>query len=92
MAADGSSRSLRSGDFVIEPLAEWTSPATGIEYPSKWRLTVPDAALDLQITPLLPDQELNLSFRYWEGAVSIQGTGNGTAIAGRGYVELTGYE
>jgi predicted secreted hydrolase len=92
VAADGSSRSLRGGDFVIEPLTEWTSPATGIEYPSKWRLTVPDTALDLQITPLLPDQELVLSFRYWEGAVTVSGTSAGEAVSGKGYVELTGYE
>ena len=92
VAADGSSRSLQSDDFAIQPLDVWTSPATGIEYPSRWRLTVPEAALDLQIIPLLPDQELNLSFRYWEGAVSVQGTSDGSAIAGRGYAELTGYE
>ena len=39
----------------------------------------------------MPDQELNLSFRYWEGAVSVQGTSGGNAVAGHGYVELTGY-
>jgi predicted secreted hydrolase len=33
-----------------------------------------------------------VTFRYWEGAVSVRGTGEGGAtVAGRGYVELTGY-
>jgi len=92
VATDGSTRTLGSDDFSIQALAEWSSPATGIAYPSRWHLTVPDAAIDLQITPLLPDQELDLSFRYWEGAVSTQGTSDGIAITGHGYVELTGYE
>ena len=92
VTADGSSRSLQRDDFAIEILDRWTSPATGISYPSKWRLVVPTAALDLQITPQLPDQELDLSFRYWEGSVSVTGSSHGTAITGLGYVELTGYE
>ncbi len=90
-AADGSSRSLPSDAFSLEPLGNWISPATGVTYPSRWRLQVPDAAIDLQVTPLLPDQELDLSFRYWEGAVAVTGSSSGEAVSGRGYVELTGY-
>ena len=41
--------------------------------------------------PLLADQELDVSFRYWEGAVEIAGTHHGRPVRGRGYVELTGY-
>jgi predicted secreted hydrolase len=37
------------------------------------------------------DQELNVSFDYWEGAVRIGGTWQGQTVAGSGYVELTGY-
>jgi predicted secreted hydrolase len=39
----------------------------------------------------MPNQELNLSTTYWEGAVSYQGTLAGEPISGRGYIELTGY-
>jgi predicted secreted hydrolase len=28
---------------------------------------------------------------YWEGAVDVVGTGAGKPLAGRGYLELTGY-
>jgi predicted secreted hydrolase len=28
---------------------------------------------------------------YWEGQVTVSGTRTGTPVAGRGYVELTGY-
>ncbi|MGR9000142.1 MAG: lipocalin family protein, partial [Gammaproteobacteria bacterium] len=30
-------------------------------------------------------------YRYWEGAVSINGIKNGKLISGQGYVVLTGY-
>jgi predicted secreted hydrolase len=36
-------------------------------------------------------QELVTGVRYWEGAVDARGRRNGQAVAGRGYVELTGY-
>ena len=44
----------------------------------------------------MADQELPVSIVYWEGAVEVEGeaaatTGGKTPIAGRGYVELTGY-
>jgi predicted secreted hydrolase len=62
-----------------------------VRYPSRWRLAVPAAALDLEITPRLADQELIVGTRYWEGAVRLEGTADGRPIAGRGYVELVGY-
>jgi predicted secreted hydrolase len=45
----------------------------------------------MEITPVMNDQEMILFFRYWEGAVRINGTLNGEEINGYGYVELTGY-
>ncbi len=47
--------------------------------------------LDLTIEPLLADQELDVTIRYWEGAVKISGERNGQPVSGFGYVELTGY-
>ncbi|NBC18620.1 MAG: carotenoid 1,2-hydratase, partial [Bacteroidetes bacterium] len=47
--------------------------------------------LDLTITPYFEAQELDVSVRYWEGAVRVDGTANGQPIRGSGYVELTGY-
>lgn len=81
----------RSG-ISIESTGTWTSPSDGAVYPSGWRVTVPQRGWDLAVEPRIPDQELDLAFRYWEGAVSVRGTGEGGADAtGRGYVELTGY-
>jgi predicted secreted hydrolase len=47
--------------------------------------------LDVTVTPLLPDQELDLAVRYWEGAVRVEGTARGAPLRGTGYVELVGY-
>jgi predicted secreted hydrolase len=87
----GEPRALGAGEFSIAPLSHWRSPHSGTVYPSRWRLRVPGEGLELEVTPLLADQELNLSFRYWEGAVAVRGTRRDTAVTGRGYAELTGY-
>lgn len=82
---------LAGNDFAIRVLGHWTSPRTGAVYPSGWRVVVPHAGLDVTIAPLVRDQELDASFKYWEGAVTVTGTAYGQPTTGRGYVELTGY-
>ena len=89
--ADGKARSLAADDFQLDALAHWRSPRDGARYPSRWRLQVPSAAIDVQITPETPDQELNLAFRYWEGASRVIGTSASAEVTGYGHVELTGY-
>jgi predicted secreted hydrolase len=37
-------------------------------------------------------QELDLSTRYWEGAVNIYDSQDEDEIIGTGYLEMTGYE
>lgn len=91
IAADGATRPLAVGDVTLDALDHWTSPRSRVRYPSRWRLELPGAALRLEITPRLPDQELIVGTRYWEGAVGVQGIADGRPIAGRGYVELVGY-
>ena len=88
---DGSTRPLALGDVSLDVLDTWTSPRTAAAYPARWRFRIPSEALDLQITPHLPDQEMDVSVRYWEGAVRIEGTSGGEAVSGNGYVEMTGY-
>jgi predicted secreted hydrolase len=91
IAPDGTTRTLGPGDFTLQPTGQWRSPRTGATYPSGWALTVPAADLRLAITPLLADQEMDVSYTYWEGAVRIDGTKAGQPVSGNGYVELTGY-
>jgi predicted secreted hydrolase len=54
-------------------------------------LTAPAYDLDLEITPLIRNQEMQVSYVYWEGAVNASGRMAGADVMGRGYVELTGY-
>ncbi|HBG06486.1 MAG: hydrolase [Geobacteraceae bacterium GWC2_58_44] len=89
VAADGSSRHLGRDEVQMEITRWWTSPATGARYPSVWRMRIPSQGIDLEITPRLAAQELVTGFRYWEGAVALQGLA-GTA-GGSGYLEMTGY-
>lgn len=91
VAPDGSQRSISPADFTLTPTGQWTSPRSGATYPSGWTVTFPELAIDLTLAPLIPDQEMDVAFTYWEGAVSATGTYDGAPVAGRGYVELTGY-
>jgi predicted secreted hydrolase len=88
---DGSQQTITSADFTLDVLDEWTSPHSNITYPSAWRVTLPAYDLALEIHPLLQDQEMQVSFVYWEGAVTVEGVQAGRPAEGRGYVELTGY-
>ncbi len=90
IAADGRARALSSDDVRIDVLSHWHSP-DGILYPSRWRIRVSSLGLDVEATPVLADQELQTSPRYWEGDVDISGERNGQTAAGQGYVELVGY-
>jgi predicted secreted hydrolase len=97
VAADGSARTLAPrgaeapAGFTIGPTGTWRSPRTGGAYPSGWVLAVPEADLQLTLAPRLADQEMAVSYAYWEGAVEVKGTAGGRAVSGSGYVELTGY-
>jgi predicted secreted hydrolase len=88
--ANGLARPLGNADVEIETLDRWRSPRGG-SYPARWRLHVPALSLELELVPVLADQELGTTPRYWEGAVDANGERGGQRLLGRGYVELTGY-
>ncbi len=90
IAGDGSSMPLKQMDFEIQVLQNWKTD-DGFTYPSKWRVISKTKDFDLFVTPVMDDQENRFFFRYWEGAVRIEGTYQGQNVAGYGYVELTGY-
>ena len=90
VASPGEVRALASAAVDIDAIRHWRS-ADGVRYPSAWRLRVPSLALDVEVHPVLADQELKVSPRYFEGAVDASGTRAGRPLHGRGYVELVGY-
>lgn len=88
---DGTKTALSRDDVRLEVLDTWRSPRSGAEYPARWRLSIPQRSVELEIEPLLADQELPLTVVYWEGAVSFSGTVDGKPVRGTGYIEMTGY-
>ena len=90
IAADGSVRTLTNADVGIAVNGEWRN-VSGDRYPAGWHIRVPALSLDLSVRPVLADQELQTTPRYWEGAVDVSGGRAGASLGGRGYVELVGY-
>ena len=88
---EGAARYLTPGEFRVEVLGTWKSPATGAAYPARWRVMVPGLP-EIEIEPEVPDQEnrsrLAGGLFYWEGAVRVLSS---RRTFGRGFVELTGY-
>ena len=89
--ADGKITPLTSADIVLQPVGQWTSPHTGANYPASWQITIARMGLDVTVTPLVADQELLVTVRYWEGAVAVKGQRDTQPIQGQGYLEMTGY-
>jgi predicted secreted hydrolase len=93
VAPDGTATVLAPSSFSERATGAWTSPQSGIRYPSGWQ--VKTGELSLTLTPTVLDQELRTTastgVTYWEGDVRITGTKGGAPIAGVGYVELVGY-
>jgi predicted secreted hydrolase len=92
---DGRVVPLPLSAFSAVATGRWHSPHTGADYPSGWRVRVPQAGVDVVLTPTLADQELALTssggVSYWEGAVDVASAARPSATVGVGYVELTGY-
>jgi predicted secreted hydrolase len=92
IAPDGTATHLRASDFQMTPTAFWKSNGSDARYPTGWRVVLPAQGMDFTIKAVLENQELKLGpITYWEGAIDANGTRNGRAIGGRGYLELTGY-
>jgi len=88
---DGSTRHLTREQVSVEVLDRWTSPVSHAIYPARWKVSIPSENIALTLRPYIADQEMRVSFTYWEGAVEISGTSGGAPVKGSGYVELTGY-
>jgi predicted secreted hydrolase len=89
--AMGNTQSLQADQIDFTPLRQWRSPRTGVSYPVSWHVRI--ARRELTLDPLMDDQEIDTRLStgaiYWEGAVLVKEQGQS---AGRGYLELTGYD
>ncbi len=81
---------LGPSDFQLSVTGHWVSPRTGRRYPMGWRLEIPAQAISVEVSPVMPDNELDARATtylvYWEGPARISGS-----HTGQGYVELNGY-
>ncbi|GAB3378195.1 lipocalin-like domain-containing protein [Lysobacter fragariae] len=106
--ADGSYSQINPvelDDSATLPL--WTSPRTGVSYPTGSTVRVPGGQLTL--TGLVKDQEMTLlgpnlaplapvtavfgvpNPSYWEGAAKVTGIVNGRQVTGKAYMEFKPY-
>jgi len=78
-------------DFEIERLEYFFTPDNLKSYSKKWRLTSVSKNIDLIITSNHTTSEVDiteLSFRFFEGSVNIEGTIDGVNVQGVGFAEL----
>lgn len=79
-------------DAIWKHGSTWTSPKSGVTYPSEHRIEIPSLDMALDLHADVHDQEMHSSFfKYWEGACSVTGKRAYKPITGKSYVELTGY-
>lgn len=92
VAKDGATVSVKDGDFELDPVRFWKSPETGANYPVEWKIRIPKIELDLQVEARLEKQEFSHPpISYWEGSIRATGSRSAGPIAGKGYLEMTGY-
>lgn len=92
LSLDGSRTELRPDEIQFEVTQHWRSQTSRIRYPAAWEIRIPSRKLKLHVAPKLPQQEWDKNFKYWEGAVQVNGKSDSAPITGDGYVELVGYE
>jgi len=93
--ANGTTRRLGLSEFQVQAMEKWKSPKSGGDYPMRWKVAIPGEAIELEIVPFFPDQELDTrrstKVIYWEGSAQVRGTFQNKPVQGLGYVEMTGY-
>lgn len=80
----GTQTPVTRDDIVLEPLDTWAAP-DGTVYTVEWRMRWRDN--DWRIRAAFPDQLMDVTIRYWEGAVDVIDSTTGETV-GRGYLEM----
>lgn len=92
---DGRARHVKIAEIALDVFDYWKSPRSGARYPAKWRISIPSAHVQLDVVPLISDQELDTSAStgvvYYEGAIAGAGRSARASVTCEGYVEMTGY-
>jgi geranylgeranyl pyrophosphate synthase/predicted secreted hydrolase len=80
-------------DAVLSVVQTWQSARSYIEYPTRLRLELRQAGLELEIDAAFADQEVLTVISdpgFWEGRVNVKGSLEGRPVTGRGWLECKG--
>lgn len=91
---DAQGNSKLHTDVEFEAIENWRSTQTFFEYPVRWRVRVPSAQIDIEVTAAFEDSEfitLISKPSFWEGRVHVQGSVAGKRTQGLGILERSGY-
>jgi len=80
------STSSSNSEFNLERLSYSFMPDSLACYSQQWRFTYND--IDLLMTTLYDNREVQLPFRFYEGSMDITGTVGGIPVTGVGFAEL----
>ncbi len=83
--ADGTPTPMPPGALRLTPLEE--TRVAGRDIPVRWRVELPQKAVDVTAAALNPQSFMDTTVPYWEGPIAFSGS-----HTGRGYLEMTGYE
>lgn len=82
------SNQFTTSDFEIERLRYYYTPDSVMCYSQEWRVSSLANNIDILISTLHSNNEVELPFRFYEGATTASGTVNGNAVSGIGFAEL----
>ncbi|WOI55045.1 lipocalin-like domain-containing protein [Palleronia sp. LCG004] len=85
VSADGTTTAFENGVFSAEPMGQ--TEIEGRDIPVRWQVRLPPRGIDVTVAALNANAWMPLTFPYWEGPVTIEGS-----HSGQGYLEMTGYE
>ncbi len=91
---DGQVRRLELAQVGVLQTGElWTSPRSGLTWPVRWRLELPERAGALELSTSVPEQELfSFPTPIWAGSLEVRGMLDGKAVHGSAMAEVFGLE
>jgi len=87
MAPDGNTTPLDPGRIQLIPVQK--NRVAGRNLPLHWRVSLPQVDRQFEVKATIQNQWMAVDFPYWEGTVTV--SGSGPENRGKGYMELTGY-
>ncbi len=77
-----------TAEFEIERLKYSYTPDEQMCYSQKWRITSSINDVDITVSTLHSNYEVQLPFRFYEGPTTVTGTVKGNTVTGVGFAEL----